>query len=294
MSEKTKINAKIIADSLNVATKDRLTSFIVEFPRFILAEFNTHRMLSKNGASSRAIPLVKAIERVQNDPFIPEYIGKNQPGMQANEELQGVDREEFIRIWLESRDLAVQQAKKFEVLGAHKQLSSRILEPFLWMRMIVSGTEWQNFFALRAHTDAQPEFKQLAYCILEEYNKSEPQKLKINDWHVPFGESFDEERLLNVYYKTGDAFGVEELKRKISVARCARVSLWNFEGKDDYEADIKLCDKLFGAIPRHLSPTEHVAQATNTGFIGNFKGFTQMRKFYQDENLTDPRVIKKV
>jgi len=83
-------------------------------------------------------------------------------------------------------------------------------------------------------------------------------------------------------------------KIKVAVARCARISYNTFEGKDDYSADIKLCEKLFGGTPKHLSPTEHVAQATdNKDFIGNFSGFKQYRYFFNDQNLSDPRVIKK-
>lgn len=91
-----------------------------------------------------------------------------------------------------------------------------------------------------------------------------------------------------------DFESLQQVALKVIVARCARISYHNYDGKDDYEADIKLCDRLFGQVPRHLSPTEHVAQATdNNEFIGNFRGFKQYRKFFVDENLKDSRVIKK-
>jgi thymidylate synthase ThyX len=206
------------------------------------------------------------------------------------------------RIWLDSRNKAVAQVKLLNQVGLHKQIANRILEPWLHIRIILSGTEFENWFALRVHKDAQPEICALATKMLELYNASEPKYLKDGEWHIPFGDNFNKENLhaLNVqtfgltksavyYYKQE-----EELKKKIAVARCARISYLNFEGKDDYSADIKLCDRLFANNPKHLSPTEHVAQAQgNSDWSGNFKGFKQFRKFFPQENLTDPRVINK-
>ena len=135
--------------------------------------------------------------------------------------------------------------------------------------------------------------------MLENYNNSDPKQLKTGDWHIPFGDKIDQNRLNELEIKiygqresnTDYCQQQQELRKKIAVARCARVSYFNYEGKDDYEADIKLCDRLFGSIPRHLSPTEHVAQCmTDNHFYGNFCGFKQMRKFFQDENLKDKRV----
>ena len=40
-------------------------------PRIILAEFNTHRLFSRNSASSRAIPFKKMVQSVLENPFIP-------------------------------------------------------------------------------------------------------------------------------------------------------------------------------------------------------------------------------
>ncbi len=155
--------------------------------------------------------------------------------------------------------------------------------------------------------------------MLEEYNKSTPKQLKAFEWHVPFGDSINQDRVFEladkVYPDSSSSLSascgfkllnliseydceawdeVNQLKRKISIARCARISYLNFEGKDDYEADVKLCEKLFQGTPKHLSPCEHVAQATdNSDFIGNFRGFKQFRYTFSDQNLTDPRVIKK-
>lgn len=140
--------------------------------------------------------------------------------------------------------------------------------------------------------------------MLEQYNASKPKQLAAGDWHIPFGDNFDEKKLSDLVLKLNnnivcDMVGwfeneVNELKKKIAVARCARISYFNYEGKDDYEADVKLCDRLFGNIPKHLSPTEHIAMAVNDDiFIGNFRGFKQYRKFFDNENLSDARVIKR-
>lgn len=292
------IKAEIIADSLN-SKGCRLTTFITEFPRIVLAELNTHRVFSKNSASSRAIPFEKMLEMVKNNPFIPIKFQKDHKGMQGTEYYEGTDHEQCVKDWLLARDKAIEAVLNFK-LPITKQLRNRLLEPFMWHRVIISATEFENFFALRAHKDAEIHIVRLAELMLEEYNKSIPQKLKEGEWHIPFGDTIDEDRINSIIYGEADTFHdylnhIQKLKIKIAIARCARVSYFNFEGKDDYEADIKLCDRLFGNIPRHLSPTEHVAQAMDSSdFIGNFRGFKQYRKFFQDENLSDPRVKKKI
>ena len=72
------IKAEIIADSLS-PQGHRLTTFICVFPRIVLAEFNTHRMLSRNSASSRAIPFNKMLEMVKTNPFIPFIVATSVP-----------------------------------------------------------------------------------------------------------------------------------------------------------------------------------------------------------------------
>lgn len=323
------IKAEIIADSIN-PQGCRLTTYILEYPRFIHAELMTHRMFSKNAASSRAIPIEKMIQQVMDNPAMPVWWGKNQSGMQAKEELDDVHplivhndnsvstNKSLVKTkWLEARDSAIEYVKSMNALGLHKQITNRLLEPWFNIRIILSGTEFENFFALRAHPDAQPEIQALAYKMLEEYNKSEPKKLRRGDWHIPFGDKIDDDRLYDVLNKTNcgaasslsascgfhlmksvtkeHACGawdiVNEAKRKISIARCARISYFNFAGKDDYEVDIELCDRLFGSVPRHLSPTEHVAQCQdNATFVGNFRGWKQYRYLFDDQNLKDSRV----
>lgn len=311
------ITSKIIADSLN-PVGNRLTSFILEYPRYIHSEIMTHRVFSKNAASSRAIPIEKMIQQIIENPAMPTHWGKNQSRMQANEELDDInkkhkleswhevsysDKELAMIEWIKARDSAILHVKKLNELGLHKQIANRILEPWFHIKIILSGTEFENFFALRAHKDAHPDLQKLAYLMLEQYNSSNPNKLKKGEWHIPFGDKIDYAKIKEIFLKqnnyTADPYweflqsGINKLKKKIAVARCARISYLNYEGKDDYEADIKLCNRLFGSTPKHLSPTEHVASALSTDeWCGNFKGFKQFRKYFTEENLTDARVKK--
>ena len=286
---------KIIADSINPQNV-RLTSWVATFPRWILAELNTHRMLSRNVASSRAIPFNKMMDNIIANTAIPSFFGKNQKGMQSVEELPIQTQELIIKTWIDARDSALSYAKLLNDLGLHKQHVNRICENFSYVTAIISGTEYENFFKLRAHPDAQPEFQNLAYKMKALYETNKPVQLKAGEWHVPFGDQIDTTK---VYELFNDGSGVSNMsldewkttltdtKNKIAIARCARVSYLNYEGKDDYAADVKLCDRLFGSVPRHLSPTEHVAQALDsTEFVGNFKGFKQYRKFFADESGT--------
>ncbi len=274
---------KIVADSIN-GKGNRLTTFVLEYPRFIHAELMTHRVFSRNASSSRAIPIEKMIAHVQDHPALPVEWGKNASGMQAKGLLSDEDAAKAKEIWLTARDEMIVQVKKLMSLGVHKQITNRLLEPWQTMRTILSGTEFDNFFALRAHQDAQPELRSLAFQMLDAYSKSEPILLKAGEWHIPFEKELKEKGTLSGKLQESD-------KMKIAVARCARVSYLNFEGKNDYEADKKLYERLVGASPRHLSPTEHIAQAqASSDKIGNFHGWKQLRYSFPDQNQVDSRL----
>ena len=311
MNDDKHITVEIIADSLN-PQGIRITSWVLEYPRFLHSELLTHRVFSKNAASSRAIPGEKLIQQVSDNPALPVWWGKNQSGMQANEEVDDTikrpvffgpatgfndpsmltEKEHAKAVWLEARDSAIEFVKRLNTIGLHKQIANRILEPWFNIRIIMTGTEYENFFKLRAHPDAQPEFQNLAYKMKALYETNKPVQLKAREWHVPFGDKLDDNQICSLINTDNLTLGEfleakEEIKRKIAIARCARVSYLNYQGKDDYAADVKLCDRLFGSVPRHLSPTEHVAQALDsTEFVGNFKGFKQYRKFFADESGT--------
>jgi thymidylate synthase ThyX len=263
--------AKIIADSKAYYTGTRLATFEITFPRMVLAEFNTHRVFSRNSASSRAIPVQKQIQRVMDDPFIPLSWGKNQKGMQADVDLEGEDEENAIDAWLNARDDAVERATELLKIGVHKQITNRLLEPFMWHTAIVTATELSNFFALRANPMAQPEIRTIAEMMQKLYNEQEPKPVHWNEWHLPY--IFEEDR---------EAFKDDPGKLlEISAARCARVSYLTHSGKRDYEADLALYERL--ASSGHLSPLEHVA-APNNGWHGNFYNWKQLRKYIPNED----------
>lgn len=233
--------------------------------------------------NSRAIPVEKTIKQVLENPFVPYYWGKNQKGMQANLELTKIEQELCRQKWLEARDVAVEKAKELISLGLHKQIANRILEPWCWVTTIVTATDWENFFALRAHKDAQPEFRILAELMLEVYNKSNPVILQQGEWHTPFADKYI------------DSLSLEE-RLKVATARCARVSYVSFEGDIDHEKDYALHDNLLAS--GHMSPFEHCATPMygfNKFSVSNFNGWWQYRKTFSScgENKKDPRVIKK-
>jgi hypothetical protein len=270
------ITAKIIADS--VSTKGcRITTFVLKYPRWIHSEFMTHRVFSRNASSSRAIPVAKMIQQVKEDPAMPVHWGKNQPGMQAREELGVHQIAKCQSEWLELRDEAVYRVERLTENGLHKQVANRLLEPWMHIQVVATATDLENFFSLRLHKDAQPEFQELARQMARAFLKSTPRLLECADWHLPFVR--DEER-----GKTNSIGGL-----KISVARCARVSYLLHDGTEpSIEKDIELHDKLVVQVPLHASPAEHQAKALNDDFyIGNFRGWLQYRKTLQGENIID-------
>lgn len=278
-------SAAILLDSVSEANV-RLTTMEVTFPRMVLAEFNTHRTFSRNSASSRAIPFAKQLERITKDPVIPVHWGKNQPGMQAHEELSPELRETARQDWLVARDFATLQAQELHRSGVHKQVVNRLLEPFMWQTVIVTATEWSNFFALRANPDAQPEIRTIAEMMQELYWSNQPKHLGLGQWHLPLIQPDELEwALANI-----------ELACKVSAARCARVSYLTHDGRRDIEADVVLYDRLVSG--GHMSPLEHVATPCphaccdrnavpvlgQEQWHGNFRGWKQLRKFVPHEH----------
>lgn len=289
------IKAEILLDSLN-PVGDRLTTWLVTIPRWILAELNTHRMFSRNASSSRAIPVQKMIDSVMTNPAIPVFWGKNQPGMVAHEELDDVKLEHFRSVlqdgvrklvpmtarqaalhdWLDARDNAVASVKKLLDLGLHKQNANRLLEPWMHVTDLVSATNFENFFALRAHFDAQPEFRALAYHMLDLYQRNSPRRLREGEWHIPFGDKMPKDADIDT-------------QLKISAARCARLSYNSFDGDMDINKDFAIVNKL--SKDGHWSPFEHQAQALGTSTqSGNFVGWKQYRKTFPNECRGDGRV----
>jgi len=314
---------EIMADSfvrvpkaLNPLGYVRITTIRAWIARIILAELNTHRLFSRNSASSRAIPIEKTIAWVLKHPFIPDRFPRKHSGMQAKDDqwVNAGDPEYPIWVaeWLHLRDKAVEDARRLQEMGISKQLVNRLLEPFLMHQVIITATEWENFLALRAGSPAQNEIRILAEMILEAMNQSTPIELTPGEWHLPNEREFDEPRLQALFDQSlitsaPIAQDIDELKRMIVVARIARVSYQSID-KDDYEADVALFSRLRDS--GHWSPFEHVARAMNSsyeyqayshtyqnhieyGWCGNFRGFKQLRKFYDRsvENRPDARLL---
>jgi thymidylate synthase ThyX len=364
--EHTKYSSKIVADSLS-PQGDRLITFVIQLPRIVLAEFNTHRMFSRNSASSRAIPFKKMVKMVMDNPFIPIAWQKDHKGMQGNEYFteEEVKYNNLKENWLLSRNQALTTSKIINKDGVTKQLCNRLLEPFMWHKVIITSSEegLMNFFNLRCpqyvmeevqpnlsktyykswkdlckdqpqmvncsieqrllgnKSQADVHIQQIAEMMWDSMNESKPKQLKSGDWHVPFGDNINLLKLFispaiegarNLCNFTID--GILPARVKIATARCARISYNNFEGKDDYEADLDLYNSLVVRPytnkkgieftkddPVHASPAEHCARAmtnfeyksrylkkenddTEEGWCRNFKGFIQLRQI-QENNI---------
>lgn len=159
------------SEALCICHQDNLYTFVLRYPRMIHSEFMTHRVFSRNASSSRAIPVAKVIEQVRNDPFIPSHVYMNQSGMVGTVEASEDTYESFKDLWLKAVDNSVAVAESMVALGVHKQHVNRILEPFQYINVIVTATEWENFLHLRLASDAQPEMQDLARAIKGEMDK---------------------------------------------------------------------------------------------------------------------------
>ena len=278
------ISAKIIEDSISDAGK-QITTFQLTYPRFIHAELMTHRVFSRNASSSRAIPVKKMLEMVRKEPAMPIHWGKNQPGMQANEQLTGWELEEAKNLWLAAAEHAAQIADRMNAVGLHKQVANRILEPFQHIHVVLTATELDNWFELRAHPDAQPEIQELAISMREAMDNSTPTMLQFDQWHLPYITQQEREDIQDWV-----------LLCKVSAARCCRVSYLKHDGTSaSIEEDLALCERLIGSRPLHASPFEHqatpdvwlkgnqirAAQWAQPKFHGNLSGWVQHRKIIE-------------
>lgn len=315
------ITATVIADSISNGI--RLTTLQLRYPRFIHAEFMTHRLFSRNASSSRAIPVKRIIKDIQDDPAIPMHWGKNIPGMQAHEQIDepiyiGNDEEIAGQMttvpycytkeeaWLEARDQMIKVAEAFDNAGYHKQIVNRLLEPWSHINVLVTATDFANFFHLRDHADAQPEIRELAQAMKIAMSKTSPLELVCGNWHLPYVSPIDFANI-HMHLKHGritrDEPSTKELMDvalKISVARCARVSYLTHGGRPtDIVEDIKLFDRLLGSQPLHASPAEHQATPDaktmvsygknvwdNPEMHGNFRGWIQYRKTLPGETYS--------
>jgi thymidylate synthase ThyX len=273
--------ASVILDSVS-NTGARLITMELTYPRFIHAEFMTHRMFSRNAASSRAIPTRKMIKMVESDPAMPVYWGKNKKGMSAVTQIEDIGVAEGL--WINAKDEAVRSAQAMYELGVHKQIVNRVLEPWKYITVICTATEWSNFFGLRRHEDAQPEIHHLADMMFEAQKESKPKLIERN-WHMPYMDSEDTEVALDLSPQS--VAGAYDILRQASVARCARVSYLTHDGKRDLKKDLILYQRLLtGSGHGHWSPFEHVARPFHNPErrSGNFVGWQQYRKIFKGES----------
>ena len=311
-----KASAVIVLDSIS-PDGVRLTTFQLRYWRPIHSELMTHRVFSRNAGSSRARPSAKIIEQVESDPWGPIHWGANQAGMQAYQELEGEYLEEAQFRWKEAAQDAAHHASLMVTNGVHKQIVNRLLEPFTYIDVLVTATDFANWFALRDHPDAQPEIQELAKLMKQAYLESIPNEIHYGEWHLPYILEEDwkaAERYCQIGRITRDMPSYQEkleVVRKISVARCARVSYKAFDGNvAPIEKDLELFEQLLVSQPLHASPAEHQAipdsmitveseqhldaegttqhlgvseQFANPHLHGNFRGWIQYRKTLPNE-----------
>lgn len=283
-----------------------LTTYQLRYWRGIHSELMTHRVFSRNAGSSRARPSRAIIEQVYHDPWGPLHWGKNEPGMQANEELDDETKEQALIRWQSAARSASVEAQQLLQLGAHKQVVNRLMEPFTYIDVVLTATDFNNWFALRDHKDADPTIRDLAAQMKDELNGIKRQELQPGEWHLPYIRPEDHRHAYD-HLKRGRITRdeprqeeIDELLLKISAARCARISYRAFDGSESpIEKDLELYDKLVGSQPLHASPTEHQATPddrvrydtltgweetwANPALHGNLRGWVQHRKMLPNE-----------
>lgn len=288
--------AQVLADSVS-PHGPRLFTIQATFPRFILAEVNTHRVFSRNSASSRAIPPEKLIERVRENPFVPETFNRRVKGMGVGAEVEDYHYTDAVFAWLESRDQAVASAEKLSSIGIDKSRINRLLEPFMWHTAIITSTEWDNFFALRcppgekATIDfpAQLEFQKIAILMRRAMRASESREVDYGQWHLPLIDPDEVQQVdpSEITSRTDEDAGWIFWAR-VSAGRCARVSFDTHENYEDpFDSYARQSDRL--ESNGHLSPAEHPATPNdplqwNAKSRSNLRGWTQLRKLIPDED----------
>jgi len=276
------VSAVVIADSSFQG--NRLTTLEIELHRFVLPEFNTHRSISRNFQSSRAVPVKQMIEQVRNNPAMPVHWGRNEPGMIANQQLEGEQLVDTKGEWMFAAMNAADSAEFMDSEGAHKQIVNRLLEPFMWTRGVATATmdDWKAFLKLRLHKDAQPEIKVLAEKIKEAIENSSIVELSPEDWHMPY---------------FGDGYWLKGCGIKLKDALMISSSCAGQVSYRKLDESLEKAEKIYGMLnlpekgeynenPPHFSPTEHQARAENSDYemSGNFHtkdSWVQYRKILE-------------
>ncbi len=266
----------------------------MRYPRPIHGEIMTHRVFGRNARSSRAVPVKTMLNEVRTIPYVPWHWGKNQKGMQADEECNEIVPIRNFRsemklgkltdhtakaAWLAASERAVEIAEAFMVAGYHKQNPNRLLEPFSWIDTLITATDWKNFLWLRQHGAAEPHLQDLANLVAQAIDESNILRLTEYEWHLPY--ITDQER----------ATMNNEVLLQLSAARCARISYKPFNGESSIEAEINRYNLLVMDERVHASPLEHQAMPdtfwfkewNNPHLHGNLTGWIQHRKLIPNE-----------
>lgn len=288
-----KTTAKVVLDSTN-PDGDRVTTIEATYPRNIHSEYLTHRKFSRNAASSRAIPAEKQIETVRNEPFVPSMWQVEAGGMQGVDGLPDELAGYAEALWQSAAEGACAAAESIRNVGTHycdtvglpedhpwrqirihKTMPNRIIEPWAYITVIMTGDDWSGFFQQRCHPDAEIHMREMAEAIRAAMAVSKPQKLGWGEWHLPYVTGYDEDEIRSQYYQEPVVALCE-----ISTARCARVSYMNHDGTRDLAKDRQLFQRLKeGSGFGHRSPAEQVVCAARDGQSGNLSGkWTQFRK----------------
>lgn len=295
--------ADMILHSVN-AHGNSLETLALRYPKCIHGEMMTHRVFSRNASSSRAIPISKYIEEARSDElrYTPSFSVVNAPGMQGGRETTEEERQMLRNQWRQAAMAAAFNAELMSKWGGAKQDVNRLLEPFIHINVLVTSTEWDNFYGLRLDKDAQPEIQDLARKMWAARKRSAPVPLSPGQWHLPYVTPADEDFAMQACAHMGTK--PSEMLINISVARCARVSYANHQtGRPHtFEEDLAMCERLLGrAGALHASPAEHQATPDDLtkindplhfGMIdawghpnehGNFVGWRQYRKMIPGE-----------
>lgn len=268
------IKAKVIQDSVQDSGV-RIITMELEYPRFIHSEFMTHRVFSRNAASSRAIPIATMMKQVWNNPAMPVYWGANRSGMQAGVEVKNIKLAKLA--WKFAAKMSVLSAYLLAKVGLHKQTANRVLEPFQLMKTVVTATDWQNFFELRNHKDAQPEIQALAIAMKKAQDESIPMLLGNGEWHVPYVDRSRGHNDEIIYFTNKEPLSIEDAL-KVSASCCAQVS---YRQSDvSVKKALRIYEQLVNNTPVHASPFEHQAKPLKGTSVrsGNLLGFMQYRK----------------
>ena len=297
------ISAKVIKDSIN-PRGPRITTFELVYPRIIHAELLTPRAFSRNSASSRAIPVNSMLDYIEANPAMPVHWGKNQPGMQAHTELEPENKARVQSLWHTACNEALMLSKRMFSEGAHKQVANRITEPFQHMKVVVTSTDYDNFFWLRDHADADPTLAALASKMHVAYNESVPVQLDYGDWHLPYIDTKKEQGKIAAYFVDGEEVYLDEAKM-ISASCCAQVSYRKQDTSLDKAIDIY--KRLIESTPVHASPVEHQSLCFDSSYYwpegtthrdkqgvyysGNFRDWIQLRQLVPN-SVFDPKTMQ--